>query len=145
MRQKPEPGSPILVDIADGVYELKYPLKILKLLKDEQGIHVLRGAGMEGVFTDPEKLATLLFYGLKTKAPDISLDWVEENIDASMLMNLAPLLAYATTGRWPKIREDGDVQESDVPNDQRENRLHGSPYGASDDTSYVSANVNSGG
>lgn len=142
MRQRPEPGSPILVDIADGVYELKFPLKILRLLKEEQEINVLRGAGMEGVFTDPEKLATLVYYGLRTKNEGVTLEWVEDNIDASMLLNLAPLLAYATTGRWPKMTalEDGE----DIPNAERESRLRGSPYGQSDDTTSVSVSANSG-
>jgi hypothetical protein len=143
MRAKPEPGQPILIDIGEAVYELKFPLRILKTLDADQGINVLKGAGMEGVFTDPEKLAILLYYGLRTKHPEVSLEWVEDNVDASMLLGLAPRLAYATTGRYPKIRgldEDEDVS----PNGREESLTTGSPSGPQDDTTSVSESVSSG-
>jgi hypothetical protein len=102
---KPEPGMPCILEIGDRKLELRYTLKALKALDVEQHISVLKGEGLAGTLQDPTKLATILYYGLRSKQPDITEDWIEENVDASMLLDLAPMLAYATTGRYPDIEK----------------------------------------
>jgi hypothetical protein len=100
---KPEPGKPIVIEIGDRLLELRFSLKTLKALDKDEHISVLKAEGITGIFSDPTRLAVVLYYGLKTKDPTITLDWVEENVDASMLLDLAPLLILATTGRCPDM------------------------------------------
>jgi hypothetical protein len=138
---KPEPGQPILVNVGERVLELKYPLSILKQLDSNEGISILKGDGMAAVFTDPAKLSAILYYGLKTRQADVTPEWVDDNIDASMLLTLAPTLAYATTGRWPRIAADDDeAQNPTLP----ANRSTGSTSGPSDAMTSAAATVNSG-
>lgn len=100
---KPSPGEPIIIEIADRKLELRFPLKVLKELDANYQLTVLKGDGLAESLRDPGKLATLLYYGLKTKQPDLTEDWVEDNVDARMLLDLAPMLAYATTGVFPDM------------------------------------------
>jgi hypothetical protein len=92
-----------MLDIGERKLELRFPLKVLKQLDTEHGISVLKGEGLGESLRDPAKLATMLYFGLKTKQPDLTLDWVEENVDARMLLDLAPMLAFATTGVFPDM------------------------------------------
>jgi hypothetical protein len=132
---KPEPGKPILVQIGGRALELRYSLKTLKALDAEHNISVLKGESMGLAFQDPARLAVVLYYGLRAGASDVTQDWVEENVDASMLLDLAPLLAYATTGRWPDLSKfTGEAPNVDRPNGT------GSPSGPSDDTTSPAVN-----
>ena len=100
---KPEPGHPVLLELDGRKLELRFSLRSLKELDTDAGISVLKGDGLADVLRDPLKLAVMLYYGVRGKAPDITLDWIEDNVDASMLLDLAPMLAYACTGRWPDL------------------------------------------
>jgi hypothetical protein len=139
--KKPQPGQPILITIGGRELELKFPLRIVKRMDTEQGISVLRGTGMAAAFSDPERLALITHYGLQTKHPDITLDWVQDEVDASMLLTLGPLLAFATTGRWPKI---GEQEETPIPNEGQVEPIRGLPSGLSEDTILELVNANSG-
>jgi hypothetical protein len=144
MRTRPEPGQPILIEIGDQVLELKYPMRVLKKLAAVEGINVLggpNGEGMKDVFNMPDRVALLLWYGLQTKHPEITQDWLDDHIEAPMLRDLGPSIGYAMTGRWPKVDEDEDA----VPNPTEEGRALGSPSGPSDDTTFASPSANSGG
>jgi hypothetical protein len=144
---KPERGQPILVTIGERVLELRYPLGALKELDRNHGISLLKGSGAAEMFADPEKLSAMVYYGLKTRQPDVTPQWVDDNVDASMLLNLAPLLVYATTGRWPKML---NLDEDDEDGDETENPLlpatlsTGSQSGPSDATTSAAATLNSG-
>lgn len=137
---KPEPGQPILINVGERILELKYPLGELKELAREHQINILSGNGMLEVLTDPGQLATVLYYGLKARQPDVTLAWVESNVDASMLRSLYPLLAYAATGRWRTTDDDEPAPNPTPP----ATRSTGSPSGPSDVTTLASANSNSG-
>jgi hypothetical protein len=100
---KPEPGMPCVLEIGGKKLELRFTLKVLKALQADRQIVVLKGLG--DALQDPEKLGVILYYGVRTKHPDITEDWVEENVDASMLLDLAPMLGYAATGRWLDIEK----------------------------------------
>jgi len=140
---RPEPGQPILVAVGDKVVEIKYPLGVLKELDRVQQVSVLSG-GMVAAFQDPQKLAAVLYYGLKTRQPDITQEWVDDNIDASMLNSIIPLVAYAMTGRWSKaFDEEPDAQAPPDPT-QPATRLTGSASGLSDATTSALVTQNSG-
>lgn len=129
---KPEPGHPCIIELADRQLELRFTLKVLKQLDVEHHIKLV-GANFANVLFEPGQLATVLFFGLKTKQPDITEDWVAENVDASMLVDLSPVLAYATTGQWPDI----DKILANLPNvarPQGETPSTGSPSGPLDGT-----------
>lgn len=134
---KPEPGKPVILHVADRDLELRFTLKVLKQLDVEKNISVLKGDGMADVLRDPENLAVVLHYGVKTKDPEITLDWIEENFDASMLLDLAPILAYSMTGRYP----DMDKLLGGHPNaDSPAEPSTGSPSGRSDGTTSTVLN-----
>jgi len=136
---KPEPGKPILVEAAGQMLELRFTLKTLKALDAEHDISVLKGEGMAGIFQNPAKMAVVLYYGLRANNPEVTEDWVEENFDASMLLDLAPVLAYATTGRWPDLSKIlGESPNADRPG------TTGLPSGPSEDMTSVAVKTNSG-
>jgi len=92
----PEPGEPILVEIAGEMFELKYPMRVLREMDAEYGINFFKGADH---LTSPARLSILLYFGLKTRRNDITLEWVEENVEARALPAIMPILVYATTGK----------------------------------------------
>ena len=95
-----ERGLPASVVLADGQPRtLRYSLRALKQLKVDHGIDMLRGTTLGAVMDDPEKLAILLSAGLTAASPDCTPDWVMDNVEASMLMTIAPELVYAATGQ----------------------------------------------
>jgi len=93
----------VKITIGGKSLELRFTLKTLRLLQSERGISVLKGMG--DAMRDPEQLAVILFYGLRQADQEITLEWVEDNVDASMLIDLAPVLAYCVTGRWPDMEK----------------------------------------
>ena len=127
---------PCLIKVGDRSLELRFTLKALKALDAEHNLSVFRGEGLGEALREPGKLAVVLYYGLRTRQPDITQDWVEENFDASMLLDLAPVLAYATTGRWP----DMDKILANLPNAARPADSTGSPSGPLADTTSRSVN-----
>lgn len=120
---KPQPGMPCILRLGERDVELRFTLRVLRELQAQESIAVLSGEGMRTALQDPATLAKMLYYGIRTKQPDITEAWVEDNVDASMLMDLAPVLAYATTGRWPDMSKLlGDI-EGTSPNPTRPNGL----------------------
>jgi hypothetical protein len=101
--EKPEPGTPIVLDLDGRKLELRYTFRTLKALKVEHDINVIKPEQLMAMVNDPEKLAIVLWYGLKTKEPEITLDWIDDHFDAPMLMELWPAMAYAISGRLPDI------------------------------------------
>jgi hypothetical protein len=140
---KPEPGMPSKIDVAGRTLELRFTLRTLRDLQKDHGISVLDPQTMGQMFQDPERLALMLYYGVRNSAgtgPEpVTLEWIEDNFDASMLIDLAPMLAYATTGRWP----DMSKLLGDVPNAPRPGAT-GLNSGPSDDTTYTLVNGLSG-
>jgi hypothetical protein len=120
--KKPEPGMPCVLTIGGREVELKFTLRVLRELHTNENIQILNGEWMRHALQDPQTLSRMLCYGLRTKNPDITEAWVEDNVDASMLIDLAPALAYATTGRWPDMSRI--LGETDAaPNESRPNGL----------------------
>jgi hypothetical protein len=134
---KPEPGMPCVLELGEKKLELRFTLKVLKALEADHQITVLKGEGLGEALRDPAKLAVILYYGVRTKNPEITEDWIEENVDASMLLDLAPMLAYATTGRWP----DMEKILGSIPNVERPPEpTTGSPSGPLADTTSGAVN-----
>ena len=113
---KPEPGQPCVLDIAGRRLELLFTLKVLKQLELDHSISVLKGEGLGTMMQDPTRLAVVLYYGLKTKQPDITEDWIEDNVDASMLLDMSPMLVRAITGKWFDV---DDYVAKRLPNAER--------------------------
>jgi hypothetical protein len=119
-----EPGMPVTINIGGQEYAVRFTLRVLKQLQQDHGINIISGS-FDGL-TDVSKLAVILFYGLRQGNPDITLDWVEDNVDTSMLVGMIPALTFAMSGRQVKA-------ESPSPNAGRPkvNGI-GSPFGPSD-------------
>jgi len=131
--QKPQPGMPCVIELEGKPYQLRFTLRTLRDLQQIEKISILDGAAMRTVLQDPHMLGTLLYYGLKAKNPEITRDWIEDNVDASMLFDLAAPLAYATTGRWPDMEKilAGVTSPNQTSQDAS---ATGSPSGQSDAT-----------
>jgi len=140
MPNKPRPGEPVYVTIEDHHYRLRFPLRVLKELDVEHNISVLRGESMAEAFRDPEKLAILLSCGLRTDNPEVTAEWIEDHVEASMLLEIFPYIAYAASGRWPDM--SGLDNQPNPP--QPEPASTGLLSGPSDATISVLAKPNSG-
>jgi hypothetical protein len=125
---KPQPGFPVVLALGDKELELRYTLKTLKELDEKHHISVLKGEGLGDTLRDPAQLAVVLYYGVKSRHPELTQDWIEDNVDAAMLLDLAPALAYSITGRWPDMEK---ILANLLPNVERpaDNSQTGSPSG----------------
>lgn len=138
---KPEPGEPILLSIRGKDYQLRYPLRMVKQIEREHKISILRGQNLEDVFSKAEILASILAAGLVSEQPETTLDWVEDNVDASELLDMSPTLIYAITGRWPEALANSNGA---AKNGRPEASEPGSASGSSPDSTYISETTNSG-
>jgi hypothetical protein len=123
-----EPGMPVSITIGGTDYPIRFTLRVLKQLQQDHGISVISGNFGE-TFTDVSKLAVILFYGLRLGHPEMTLDWVEDNVDTSMLVSMIPALTFAMSGRQARTEAAPDTS----PNAERPkvNGI-GSPFGPSD-------------
>jgi len=129
-------GSPVQFAMGDKTYSLRFTLRALKTLEQEHKISVMRGGdNMIAAVRDPERLALILFYGLRGSHPEITLDWVEDNFDSGMLLDLAPVIAQAISGK-----------PVEVPNESTPEKPNGIGLlsGPSGDTISDSPKTNSG-
>jgi len=129
MPNKFEPGMPVSITIDGKEYPIRFTLRVLKDLQRDHGISVI--SGTPDIFGDIGKLAIILFYGLRTANADLTLDFVEENVDTSMLIEMIPALTFAMSGQLPKSA----AAQEPSPNAERPkvNGI-GSPFGPSDVT-----------
>ena len=144
MLSRPRPGEPILLPICGEEYRIQFPLTVLKKMATKHGLSIKE---IPRAITDPELLGMVLYYGLQTHHPDISLDWVELNVDGTLLLEALPTLLYAATGQWPEIDELKMLAQDRTPNPQRGTQdLNGlgSPSGPTDGMTLVSVNGTSG-
>lgn len=146
--ERPKAGHPIKVSIGDrNDLELKFPLKVMKELDANHGISVLTGLGES--FSRPAIFSLILWHGLKTKQADITLEWLEENVDATDFLRLAPYVTFACTGRWVDVEKAVEAYErknalSPEPEPGMLNGTPGLPSGPLDVTTLDSPNPSSG-
>ena len=135
---KPDPGKPVILEIGGRLLELRFTLGALKALDVEQSMPMLRGEGLGAALQDPAKLAIVLYYGLRGRNPDITQQWVEDNVDSAMLLEyIGPALAYAITGRAPDMEKILGA----IPNVERPTEPPtGSPSGPLADTTSGAVN-----
>lgn len=143
---KPEPGMPILVPLGDDrKHELLFTLGVLRELKAEHNIDLMKsGAAVALAIGDPGSLAIVLHAGLKTLDPEMTLAWVERNVDVLKLRDLVVPLVYAATGNWLDL--DVVAAQQQRPNGSPEipARQTGPASGLSGDSISSSAKPNSG-
>jgi hypothetical protein len=98
------PTTPATITLADGKERiLRYSLKAMKKLKSQFGASLFRG-GLNDL--DEDKLPELLFHGLNHKYeggdPNLTLDEVEELVDAQMLPYVMERFLTAFGGSVPE-------------------------------------------
>jgi hypothetical protein len=93
-------AEPVTFELAGKRYRLRFTLAALKALDQGHQIKVMRGGdSMIDAVRDPEKLALILYHGLLPNHPEITIDWVEQNFDSGMLLELAPVIGQAISGK----------------------------------------------
>lgn len=123
-----EPGMPVSITIEGTEYPVRFTLRVLKQLQQDHGLSVISGNFVENM-TDVSKLAVILFYGMRLAHPDITLDWVEDHVDTSMLVSMLPALTFAMSGR--QIKQDAAPEPSPNAERPKVNGI-GSPFGPSE-------------
>ena len=126
-----EPGMPVSLTIDGKEYPIRFTLRVLKELQKDHSVSVI--GGNADLFTDVSKLAVILFYGLRTANPEITLDWVEDNVDTSMLVGMIPALTFAMSGQQPRGPHSDQSPNAERP---KVNGI-GSPFGPSVDTTSL--------
>lgn len=130
--RKPEAQETDIV-IAGKPYPIRFSLGTLKALQRDHGINLLRGASATDML-DPEKLAVVLFYGMRGFDASMTLEWVEETVDTRTLLSMIPGLSAAISG--------GKRADPNAP--APEPSGIGLPSGASDGTTSDLVNGRSG-
>jgi hypothetical protein len=97
---RPEPGQPTVVTIAGQKLELRFTLGALKRLEKQHGISLLKGAAFGEVMQSPAMLSLLVLTGLQARQPDITQDWLDEQLDAPDVLRMGPYIVYAVSGNW---------------------------------------------
>jgi len=106
-------SEPVKFELDGEEYRLRFTLGALKALDHDHGIKIMKGGdAMMDAVRDPGKLALILFHGLRTCHPEITIEWVEANFDSSMLLDLAPVVGQAIGGKaaqLPNVDPPGKV------------------------------------
>ena len=136
MVKRPDPGMPCVFPLGGRDLRLRFPLRVLKELEADHNISVLRG--LRGFGASTEVFILLLQYGLKTDQPELTREWVEDNFDATQMIDLGRLIAYAATGVWTEMESPNGLGVGPA------NLTTGSPSGPLDDTTSDLVNTNSG-
>jgi hypothetical protein len=144
--KKPAAGMPITVPIDGKEYRLRYSLRALKTLEKEHGLSLMRGGeDMARALQSPSCFTTVLHVGLQAEHPDLTLEWVEDRVDAGMLIEIIPLLILAISGIWIGDKlEDAVKSPNGLPEVPILPSGTGFPSGPSADTTSVSVKPNSG-
>ncbi len=100
-----EPGMPVSLTIDGKEYSLRFTLRVLRELQKDHGISIMRG---DDNFTNPEKIGLLLYYGLRTAHPELTLDWIEDHVDTPMLLRMVPSIVFAMSGKVPDAAPNPD-------------------------------------
>jgi hypothetical protein len=103
--ETPEPGRPVVLILDGKRLELRFTLGVMRQVEQDHNVSLLKGNGLADILRDPGKLAILLTYGLRTKQPECTLEWVEDNFDSSMLISLGTVLAFCMTGSLPDLEK----------------------------------------
>src|SRR5262249_7682536 len=110
-------GTPVSFEMEGQVYHLRFTLRVLKTLEHDHAVSVLRGPeGMMEAIRDPAKFSLLLYHGMKAQDPNVTLEWIEDNFDLSMLASLGPVIAQAISGKKP---------ENEFPNAPEPGKVNG--------------------
>ena len=136
--ERPSPGSPIFIEIAGRRLQIRYPLRALKRMEAEAGVSIFKD--MQRAFSSADKFATLLYYGLVTHQPDITQEWIEDNMELATFASISPYLTYAMSGVWP---ESAPSPNGAAPRMETAEEA-GSISGRADDTTSDSASATSG-
>jgi hypothetical protein len=131
--RKVEPEETDIV-INGKSYPIRFSLGALKALQRDHGINLLRGSSAADML-DPEKLAVVLFYGMRGFDPKMTLEWVEESVDTRSLMGMIPGLSAAISGGKTSSSPNAPAPEPSGI---------GLPSGASDGTTSDLVNGRSG-
>jgi hypothetical protein len=100
-----EPGMPVSIAIGGKDYPIRFTLRVLKQLQQDHSISVL-SANFAETLSDMGKLPVILYYGMRVANPEITLDWIEDNVDLSVLVGMIPALTFAMSGRQVKPTSD---------------------------------------
>jgi hypothetical protein len=134
---KPEPGKPILVEIAGQSLQLRFNLRTMKALDKDHGISLFKAeTGLGNAWEHPDRISLLLYYGLKEHHPQITQDWLDEHVETEMLPELFKMVIYAASGSWPELQPPKNANGQSL--------LTGSVSGPSEDTTSAVAKPNSG-
>jgi len=76
---KQTPTDGVRVKLGDSEFTLRYPFSVLKAAKAEFGGSILKPETLHKL--DEENLGKIIWYGLLAHHPEITLEYVEENID----------------------------------------------------------------
>lgn len=128
-----EPGMPVSIEIDGKEYPIRFSLRTLKVLQKDHGIALMKGGSAD--LLDPERLAIVLYHGLREGTPDVTLDWVEDHVDTATLIAMIPHLTLAISGKAPTAPPNAPTPALTGI---------GSPSGASDDTTSGLVNGRSG-
>jgi hypothetical protein len=97
-------AEPVIFSLNGKEYRLRFTLSALKALDQNHQIKVMRaGDAMIDALRDPEKLALILYHGLLPNHPDVTVEWVEANFDLGMLLELAPVIGKAVSGKAAEL------------------------------------------
>jgi hypothetical protein len=100
-------SEPVKFSLDGKEFRLRFTLSALKSLDQGHQIKVMKGGdAMIDAVRDPEKLALILYHGLLPNHPNVTLAWVEENFDSGMLLELAPLIGKAISGKAVELPND---------------------------------------
>lgn len=95
------PTTPAKVTLADGKERvLRYPLGVMKAAAAEFGSSLFKRETLANL--DEDKLAKLIWYGLKTDEPTITVEQVENIVEAAAIPYIMQQFQLAFTGSLPE-------------------------------------------
>jgi hypothetical protein len=110
-----KPTERVKVTLGDGVERtLRYPLSAMKQAREEFGGSITSVDVLKGL--DETNIGKLLWYGLKTDYPELTVEQIEDLVEPTMLAYLMSQYATAMGAAMPEPKNDQSPVDQEPTN-----------------------------
>jgi hypothetical protein len=135
------PTDGVRVELGGKEYTLRYTFAALKAAKKEFNGSILKQETLQKL--DEENLGKIIWYGLRAHHPDVTLEYVEENVDYPTFPYFMSKFVESVTASMPEPKNEQSPEQNQTKVIQME-KSTGANSGQSPDSTSDLAMASSG-